>query len=57
MILAQLPAVHGRSAVNISSFANGGWGEHRGHDTDGIRLQIEAAWVPPRDELPAFPHN
>jgi hypothetical protein len=33
---------HGRSAVNISSLAKGALGEHRRHDTDGIRLEIEA---------------
>jgi len=30
---------HGRSVVNISSFANGASGEHRRHDTDGMRLR------------------
>ena len=33
---------HGRSAVNISSFANGALGEHRRQDTDGTRLEIDA---------------
>ena len=33
---------HGRSAVNISSFANGALGEHRRHETDRIKLEIEA---------------
>jgi hypothetical protein len=33
---------YGRSAVSISSFANGALGEHRRHDTDGMRLEIEA---------------
>jgi hypothetical protein len=33
---------HGRSAVNISSFAKGASGEHRRHDTNGIRLEIDA---------------
>jgi hypothetical protein len=33
---------HGRSAVSISSFANGALGEHRRHDSDGIRLEIAA---------------
>jgi hypothetical protein len=35
---------HGRSAVNISNRANGALGEHRRHETDGIRLEIEAPW-------------
>jgi hypothetical protein len=39
---SRLINVHDRSAVNISSFANGAFGEHRRHDTDGIRLEIEA---------------
>jgi hypothetical protein len=30
----------GRSAVSISSLANGALGEHRRHDTDGMRLGI-----------------
>ena len=29
-------------AVNISSLANGALGEQRQHDTDGMRLEIEA---------------
>ena len=33
---------YGRSAVNISSLANGALGEHRRHDTDGMRLEIAA---------------
>jgi hypothetical protein len=33
---------YGRSAVNISSPANGALGELRRHDTDGIRLEIAA---------------
>src|SRR6478752_280581 len=33
---------HGRSAVSISTFANGALGEHRRHDTDGMRLEIAA---------------
>jgi hypothetical protein len=33
---------YGRSAVRISSLANGAFGEHRRHDTDGIRLELEA---------------
>jgi hypothetical protein len=33
---------HGRSAVNIFSFANGALGEHRRQDTAGMRLEIEA---------------
>ena len=36
---------YGRSTVSIFSFANGPLGEHRRHDTDGIRLEI-AARVP-----------
>jgi hypothetical protein len=38
----QVSRCHGRSAVSIASFANGALGEHRRHDTDGIRLEIEA---------------
>ena len=34
--------IHGRSAVNVSSFANGALGEHRRQETDGIKLEIEA---------------
>jgi hypothetical protein len=34
---------HGRPAVSISSRANGGLGEHRRHDTDGMRLEKIAA--------------
>jgi hypothetical protein len=30
--------LHGRSAVNISSFANGALGEQRRHEMDAIRL-------------------
>jgi hypothetical protein len=30
----------GRSAVNISSLANGALGERRRHDTDGTRLEL-----------------
>jgi hypothetical protein len=37
--------LYGRSAINVSSFANGAWGEHRRHDTDGIRLEIAAPGV------------
>ena len=33
---------YGRSAVNISSLANGALGEHRRHDTDGIKHEIAA---------------
>jgi hypothetical protein len=33
---------YGRSTVSIFSFANGALGEHRRHDTDGIRLEIDA---------------
>ena len=33
---------YGRSAVSISSLPNGELGEHRRHDTDGIRLEIDA---------------
>jgi hypothetical protein len=31
---------HGRSAINIPSRANGAFGLHRRHDSDGIRLEI-----------------
>ena len=46
---------YGRSAVNISSRANGVWGEHRRHDTDGMRLEI----APPgcRDDRGALVHQ
>jgi hypothetical protein len=37
---------HGRSAVIISSLANGALGEHCRQETDGIRLEIEAGAVP-----------
>ena len=33
---------YGRSAVSISSLANGALGEHRRQDTDGIKLEIAA---------------
>ena len=33
---------HGLSTVSISKRANGALGEHRRHDTDGIRLEIDA---------------
>src|SRR6516165_8538683 len=33
---------HALSDVNISGLANGALGEHRRHDTDGIRLEIDA---------------
>jgi hypothetical protein len=33
---------YGRSAVSISSLANGALGEHRRQDTDGMRLEIAA---------------
>jgi hypothetical protein len=35
--------IHGRSTVNISSFANGALGEHRHHEKDRMRFGIEAA--------------
>jgi hypothetical protein len=40
--VAQVPTDHGRSAVSISSLANGALGEHRRQDTDGMRLEIAA---------------
>jgi hypothetical protein len=33
---------YGRSAVSISILANGACGEHRRHDSEGIRLEIDA---------------
>jgi hypothetical protein len=36
--LIQTDPLPGRSAVSISSRANGALGEHRRHDTDGMRL-------------------
>jgi hypothetical protein len=36
------PAFQGRSVVSIANFANGACGEHRRHDSDGIRLEIDA---------------
>jgi len=33
---------YGRSAVSISSWANGALGERRRRDTDGIRLEVDA---------------
>jgi hypothetical protein len=35
--------IYGLSAFNISNLANGALGEHRRHDTDGLRLEIEPA--------------
>jgi hypothetical protein len=35
---------YARSAVSVSSLANGAFGERRRHDTEGMRLEIEAAW-------------
>jgi hypothetical protein len=32
--------IHGRSAVSISSRANGALGEHLRHESDGMRLEI-----------------
>ena len=37
-----LGASHGRAAVSISSRANGAFGEHHRHDTDGMMLEIAA---------------
>jgi hypothetical protein len=31
---------YGRSAVSISSLANGALGEHLRHESDGIKLEI-----------------
>jgi hypothetical protein len=41
--VAQVPTDHGRSAVSISSLANGALGEHRRCESDGMGLEI----VPP----------
>jgi hypothetical protein len=35
-------SLHGLTAVSISNFANGACGEQRRHDSDGIRLEIDA---------------
>jgi hypothetical protein len=37
-----MPQYYGRSAVSISNRANGAMGEHGRHDTDGMRLEIDA---------------
>jgi hypothetical protein len=42
------PAFQGRSAVSISSFANGACGEHRRHDSEGIRLESADRRVGPQ---------
>ncbi len=38
----RIRVIYGRSVVSISSLANGAYGEHRRHDSDGIRLEIDA---------------
>jgi hypothetical protein len=43
----------GRSAVSISSRANGAWGEHRRHDTERMRLKIDV----PRCRWSVGPHS
>ena len=50
---------HGRSAVSISSFANGALGEQRRHDTDGIKLETAAPGCRSsvrRSSEPHWPH-
>src|SRR5215471_6759946 len=50
---------HGLSDVNISGLANGALGEHRRHDTDGMRLEIVApgCWSSVRKSTePTCPH-